>query len=124
MMQPPPAKPERSRRFAVTLNLILPGAGQIYLGRWKLGAGFLLLFAACFISLVVIFLVGAARYFDLTTNGNILEGDKLEQLSTVYHPRWLIGLSLAGAGIWAASLIELARNDQRTELPSAPPRER
>lgn len=111
-MQPPPIIPqERRRRFAVTLNLFLPGAGQIYLGRRVLGAVFLLLFAACFLALAALFLVGAAHYFDLTTNGNILEGDRLEQLSTVYHPRWLIGLSLAGAVVWITSLIELGRND-------------
>jgi H+/Cl- antiporter ClcA len=105
---PPKVKPERRLRTAGLLNLLLPGAGQLYLGQRLFGAILLVLFLACFAAAVGIFLFGFGQYLKLALDGNILEGDRLERIGQVLHPRWLIGLTIFGAIIYLASFIGLS----------------
>ena len=99
-METPPnikVRPAKSLRTAGLLNLLLPGAGQVYLGQRLLGVILLSLFLGCFIAALGIFLVGFGQYLKLALDGNILEGDRLERIGQVLHPRWLIGLAAVGA---------------------------
>lgn len=102
-----PSTPPKSLRFAFTLNLLLPGAGQLYTGQTLLGAGYLTGFAVTFVTILTLFLRAYARYLDLSTGGGILEGDNLEQLSRAFPVHWLIGLSVVGIAIYVASLVSL-----------------
>ena len=97
-----------SLRTAGLLNLLLPGAGQFYLGQRLFGAILVVLFLGCFAAALGIFLVGFGQYLKLALDGNILEGDRLERIGHVLHPRWLIGLAISGAMIYLASFIGLA----------------
>ena len=108
METPPKAKPARNLRTAGLLNLFLPGAGQFYLGQRLFGMVLLVLFIGCFAGAVGIFLVGFGNYLTLALDGNILEGDRLEQIGKALHPRWLIGLAISGAAIYLASFIGLS----------------
>ena len=107
MESTPKVKPAKSLRTAGLLNLLLPGAGQLYLGQRLFGAILLVLFIGCFIAALGIFLVGFGQYLKLALDGNILEGDRLERIGQVLHPRWLIGLAIAGAAVYLASLVGL-----------------
>jgi len=104
---PPPRPPPRDRRTANWLNVFLPGAGLFYLGRRTIGAMFAAAFLTCLGSALVIFLAGYARYFSLTMSGNLLEGDRLEQIGQAFHPRWLVGLAMAGLAIHVTSMLWL-----------------
>ena len=108
METPPKVKPVKSLRTAGLLNLLLPGAGQFYLGQRLLGAILLVLFLGCFAVALGIFLFGFGQYLKLALDGNILEGDRLERIGQVLHPRWLIGLAISGAIIYLASFIGLS----------------
>lgn len=112
---------DKRQRVAVTLTLIFPGAGQFYLGRRSLGCVIGFLFGAFFLTASILFLAGASHYFKLVTDGSILEGDKLEQLATVFHPKWLIGLAVAGVAVYALAFADLARKPT-TPPPPLPPR--
>ena len=107
METPPKVKPAKSLRIAGLLNLLLPGAGQFYLGQRLLGVILLSLFLGCFIAALGIFLTGFGQYLKLALDGNILEGDRLERIGQVLHPRWLIGLAVVGAVVYLASLVGL-----------------
>jgi TM2 domain-containing membrane protein YozV len=108
METPPKVKLVKSLRTAGLLNLFLPGAGQFYLGQRVFGVILLVLFLGCFIAVLGIFLVGFGQYLKLALDGNILEGDRLERIGQVLHPRWLIGLAVFGAIIYLASFIGLS----------------
>jgi TM2 domain-containing membrane protein YozV len=101
-------KPVKSLRTAGLLNLLLPGAGQLYLGQQLFGVILLVLFLSCFVAALGIFLVGFGQYLKLALDGNILEGDRLERIGQVLHPRWLIGLAISGAVIYLVSFIGLS----------------
>jgi hypothetical protein len=75
-----------ARRFATMLNLVLPGAGQIYLGQRLLGCAFAGGALACFVAAVVVFIVGIKRYWELASSGDLFEGRKLEQMREAMHP--------------------------------------
>ncbi len=104
------------------LNLFLPGAGQFYLGQRKTGVLLAAAFLACLFSILVVFVTGYARYFSLTLSGNILEGDRLEQIAKAFHPRWLVALAIAGVVILIISLLllwlkgEPAASDQADQM--------
>lgn len=66
-------------------------------------------FLICFLGVMVLFLVGYMRYVMGALDPNLLQGDKLEQLGAGFHPRWLIGLGIAGAVIYAGSMVALSR---------------
>ena len=117
MEAPPKIKRAKSLRTAGLLNLFLPGAGQFYLGQRIFGIVLLVLFLGCFSIALVVFLIGFGGYLNLALDGNILEGDRLERIGQVLHPRWLIGLAISGAIIYLASFVGLSF------APRAPARE-
>ena len=110
---PPPlpiqSQPQKDFRRAWMLNLILPGAGLFYLGQRKIGSLLGTAFLGCFLSMLGLFLAGYARYFSLSLSGNILEGDRLEQICGAFHPLWLAGLAGAGIIVFLLSLLLLWR---------------
>ncbi|MBI3850202.1 MAG: hypothetical protein HY298_07920 [Verrucomicrobia bacterium] len=108
METPPKVKPAKSLRVAGLLNLLLPGAGQCYLGQRLFGLVLLVPFIGCFAGALGIFLIGFNQYLELALNGNILEGDRLERIGLVMHPRWLIGLAVMGAVLYLVSFIGLS----------------
>jgi len=93
---------------AVLLNLFLPGAGQFYLGQRLCGAILAVLFLSCFAAALGTFVISFGQYLKLALDGNILEGDRLEQIGQALHPRRLIGLAISGAIIYLASFIGLS----------------
>jgi len=113
--EPPAASAPRprSRRFAQTLNLFLPGAGQIYLGQLAAGSLYALTFLGCFVAMLLIFVRGYADYLRLTTSGDILEGNNLEQLTQAFPAGALVGLLIVAIVIYFASAIHLSRSHPR-----------
>lgn len=97
------------RRVAVGMGAVLPGAGHLLFRRWWSGGLFLAVFGACFLTAVVMFLLGASEYFGLATSGDILEGDRLERIPNAFRPKWLLGLAIVGGMTWLAALIDLGR---------------
>jgi len=109
---PQPKPPEaKSVRFAATLNMILPGTGQFYLGQRILGFILAGTFLTCLIAMFVIFFVGYAQYLRVAINP--MEGQELESLANVFHVRWQIGLLIVSVVVWIASLAGLARAKAR-----------
>ena len=104
---PPPTARKNFRR-AFALNFFLPGAGQIYLGQRTMGALLAGVFLVCLCASLAIFVIGYANYLNVTLSGNILEGNQLEQLGEVFHPRWLLGLMSAGIACYFVGLAGLA----------------
>jgi len=102
-----PAPAARNFRLAATLNLFLPGIGLFYLGQRLAGALLAGAFLTCLGASLVIFLTGYVNYLNLALSGQILEGDRLERVSGVFHPRWLVGLLVAGVVIYAVSMAGL-----------------
>ena len=102
------------------LNLVLPGAGQFYLGQRLLGCAFGLGFLACFVAMVAVFIVGLKRYWELASNGDILESRRLEQMSEAMHPGQLfillgVGILLYILSLAALSLLPSRRPDEPTD---------
>jgi hypothetical protein len=104
--QPPIPRP-KSLRFALTLNLFLPGAGQLYLGRRLRGAVFAVAFLGCFVTMAAIFLRGYGEYLRLSTGGDVLAGDNLEQLAGAFPTPLLLALLIVGIGIFTAAMVDL-----------------
>lgn len=100
---------ERNLKFAATLNWILPGAGLFHLGRPIAGAVLAGTFLLSFLSVVVLFLIGYARYLSIAMSDDLLQGDKLEQAGAAFHQPWLIGLAVIGGVIYLISSILFAR---------------
>ena len=110
---PLPRPKEKSLRTAHRLNLLLPGAGHIYPGQHRFGGLLLVSFVACFAVMTATFAIELAQYFKLTMEGDILEGNRLEQLGQIRHPRRMIALAVAGVIVYATSFVTLcsAAND-------------
>ena len=105
--QPPDAAARRwDRRYALALNLLLPGSGQLYLGQRVLGAIYAVGFLACFAAALGVFLRAYHDYLQLSTSDDILGGD-LEPLARVFHPWLLVGLLVVAVAIWLASVLTL-----------------
>lgn len=115
MDAPPKQQKPKSLRVAVTLNLLLPGAGQFYLRQRIFGSALMLAFLACFLAMIAIFMRGYVEYLQTITSGDILQSDILERLGDVFHVRWLIGLLIASIVIFAASMIGLAVASKRAD---------
>jgi hypothetical protein len=99
--------PRKSLRLAFTLNFMVPGVGQLYLGQTGLGVIYLTSFGSIFVTMFTLFLRAYAKYLELSTSGDILEGDNLEQLSHVFPARWLVGLTVVALIIYVASMASL-----------------
>jgi hypothetical protein len=112
----PPTRRPRTLRFAMTLNLFLPGAGQFYLGQPVMGSVYALGFLACLGTMLVVFFRAYVSYFQLSTSGDIMEAGNLEQLAHAFPIGLLVGLSVLGIVIYLASTIHLAMS--RRQPPS------
>lgn len=108
-MPPPPLPGTRNFRLALALNLFLPGAGLIYLGHRRTGGILAAAFLLCFFALIGLFLVGYTRYLQLALSDDLLKGDKLERIGTIFPRGWFIGLAVAGLLIYAISSALMAR---------------
>ena len=119
MAQPPPLPPaDKSPGLARWLNLALPGAGLIYLGRRGLGFALALPFLGCFLAALALFIVGYARYVSMATSDNLLEGDRLERFGDIFPIGWLAGLAGAGLILQAISMFLLRRAKREARTPS------
>jgi TM2 domain-containing membrane protein YozV len=98
----------RTLRFAMTLNLFVPGAGQFYLGQRTSGLFYAGGFCVCLVTMLVLFVRAYSQYMQLATNGDILEGGNLETLAGAFPVRTLLGLSVVGTLIYIVSAIHLA----------------
>ena len=101
------ARPKDSRT-AFALNLIIPGAGQFYLGQRWVGGAFALAFLACFVAMIAVFVLDFKNYFELAMNGSILEGEQLEKMRDGFHWKCLFVLLGAGILIYVAALAAMA----------------
>ena len=106
ILQPSAPKP-RTLRFALTLNLLLPGAGQLYLGQPLLAAAYALPFLATVVTTLAIFLRAYTHYLNLATTGDLLESGNLETLTHTFHPGLLATLTAISTAIFIASTIHL-----------------
>jgi len=111
--QPPPLPPQKSLRLASALNVFLPGAGLIYLGRRVLGAVLAGAFLGCFLAVLTIFLIGYSRYLSIAMSENLMQGNKLEEASASFHQNWVVGLALTGGIIYLCSAIMFAQAKRR-----------
>ena len=108
-----PATRTKSQRMASTLNLFLPGAGQIYLGEPAMGSLFALSFLACFTAAVILFVRAYWEYMQTVSGSDILEAGNLEKLSNVFPGPTLVVLTIVAVVIYIASAIHLSRLRRR-----------
>jgi hypothetical protein len=114
---PSPSTPRpKTMKVAMFLNLMVPGAGQFYLGQRLAGAVYALAFLASFIALLVIFCHGYFNYLSLSTSGDILDSGNLEQVAHAFPAGIISALSAAGIVIYLASTIHLAVSRPRKTL--------
>lgn len=78
-----------------------------------LGAVFAAIFIACFVTMLTLFLRAYTKYLQLSTNGNILEGDNLEQLAHAFPTALLIGVLVISLVIYVASMVGLGLSRKR-----------
>ncbi len=115
---PTPTPRPRTLRFAMTLNLFVPGAGQFYLGQRISGLLYAGGFSACLVAMLVLFVRAYSQYLHLATNGDILESGNVETLARVFPVGTLVGLSIIGTLIYIVSAIHLAVARDRQQCPS------
>jgi TM2 domain-containing membrane protein YozV len=113
MQKPPPIPQPKSLRFAATLNLIVPGAGQFYLGQKLVGCLLATVFIVCLVSMLIIFFVGYSQYLNAAMGNDILQGQEIEKLGNVFHTRWQIGLLITAIAIYIGSLVGLSASRPR-----------
>ena len=111
--QPPPLPLQKSLRLASALNVFLPGAGLMYLGRRVLGAVLAGAFLCCFLAVMTIFLVGYSRYLSIAMGENLMQGNQLEEAGASFHQNWIVGLALTGGIIYLCSAILFAHAKRR-----------
>ncbi len=115
---PAPTPRPRTLRFAMTLNLFVPGTGQIYLGQRTSGSLYAGGFCVCLVAMLALFVRAYSQYLQLATNGDILESGNLEAMARAFHVGPLATLSVIGTLIYIASAIHLVvtRSRQRPSL--------
>jgi hypothetical protein len=109
----PPAPRKKSLRFAMTLNLLVPGLGQFYFGQPIMGSVYAIGFIACFVATLVKFLSAYYQYLQLSTSGDILQTGNLEQLAHAFPTGTLTGLTIVSIVIYLASAIHLVLSHRR-----------
>jgi TM2 domain-containing membrane protein YozV len=102
-----PAPRRKTMRFAMALNLFLPGAGQFYLGQRVAGSAYAIAFLACLVTMLALFVRAYSAYLQLSTNGDIMDAGNLEQLAQVFHAGALGSISFIGTAIYVVSTIHL-----------------
>jgi hypothetical protein len=121
MVQPPPLpSTAKSPGLARWLDLAVPGAGLFYLGRRGLGAALALPFLACFVAALALFVVSYARYVQMATSDNLLQGDQLESFGDIFPTAWLIALAGVGGLLQVCSMV-LLRRARRADAARTPP---
>jgi hypothetical protein len=114
---PPPSGPRpKTMKVAMFLNLMIPGAGQIYLGQRLIGALYALAFLASFGATIIIFVHGYFKYLSLSTGGDILDGTNLDQIAKAFPTGIISTLSAVGLVIYLASTIHLAVSRSRRDV--------
>jgi len=103
----------KSMKVAMFLNLIVPGAGQFYLGQRLAGAVYAFAFLASFIATLIIFVHGYFNYLSLSTSGDILDSGNLEAISHAFPAGIISALSAIGVVVYVASAIHLAVSRSR-----------
>jgi len=115
----PPTPRPRTMRVAMFLNLLVPGAGQFYLGQRAAGAVYSLAFLASFAALLVIFVHGYFNYLSLSTSGDILDSGNLEQVAHAFPAGIISALSAVGIVIYLVSAVHLVVSRNRSaKLPA------
>jgi TM2 domain-containing membrane protein YozV len=102
-----PTSRPKTMRFAMALNLFLPGAGQFYLGQRMAGSAYAIAFLACLATMLALFARAYSTYLQLSTNGDIMDAGNLEQLAKVFNAGALGWISFIGTAIYVASTIHL-----------------
>ena len=113
-------KPAKDRRTALTLNLVIPGGGQFYLGQRAAGVLFGGAFLACFVAMIAVFVVDFKNYFELALNGDILEAGRLEQMRDGFHWKSLFVLLAAGILIYVIALATMPAVAEPPEPEASP----
>lgn len=103
-------------KVAMFLNLMVPGAGQFYLGQRLAGAAYALAFLASFGATIIIFVHGYFKYLSLSTGGDILDGTNLDQIAKAFPTGIISTLSTIGLIIYLASTIHLAVSRSRRDV--------
>jgi hypothetical protein len=112
---PSPTTPRpKTMKVAMFLNLMIPGAGQFYLGQRLAGAVYALVFLASFIATLAIFIHGYFKYINLSSSGDILDSGNLEQIAHLFPAGIISALSAIGIVIYLASTIHLAVSRSRS----------
>jgi len=106
-VRPPAPKPKKSLKRAILLNFFFPGAGVVYVGRRVSGLLLSFAFAVCLAAALIIFMIGYAQYISLAVSGEILQGNNLETIPSLFHTPWLIGLLFLSVIILIISMIAL-----------------
>jgi TM2 domain-containing membrane protein YozV len=104
----PPTPRKKSLRFAMTLNLLVPGLGQFYFGQPIMGSVYAIGFIACFVTILAKFMSAYYQYLQLSTSGDILQTGNLEQLAHAFPAGTLTGLTIVSIVIYLVSSIHLA----------------
>ena len=106
MSNPPPLPVARkSLRLAGTLNVFLPGAGLFYLGRRRSGTVLATAFLLCFLAELGIFVVSYGRYLSLAMSDDLMKGDNLERVGTVFPRAWLVSFAGGGMFVYLCSMV-------------------
>lgn len=114
--------PSKSVRFAMTLNLVLPGTGQFYLGQRLFGSLLAGGFLACFVAMIAIFFHGYREYLNIATGDDILQTGFLERIGGVFHMGWMIGLLIVSVVIFIISVVSLSLAARRAPPVSDSPK--
>lgn len=103
---PPPPLPgsPKSLHLGRMLNLFLPGAGLVYLGRRGSGGLLAAAFLACCGTAVVWLVQGMARYYEVATSDAVLQEGAVEQLRGVFPAGRLVALALAAIVLQVVAL--------------------
>jgi len=108
-ISPDPSSRQRPRtlRLAIALNLLLPGAGQIYLRRPLLGAAYAIPFLAILTAILTTFLRAYHTYLTLATNSDLLDPANLDTLAHAFPIATLTTLATIGTALFLASTLHL-----------------
>ena len=91
----PPTYPRKNVAIALVLSFLIPGVGQLYVGKIPRG-----------IVYIAILAVLSAASFLLTMNVDV---NDVAAINRIIADPWFIGVTLASFGVWAFSLYDVYR---------------
>jgi hypothetical protein len=91
----PPASPRKSMAIAFLLSFLIPGVGQLYVGKIPRGIVYIIILVAL-----------SAASFALTMN---IDVNDIASINKVATDPWFIGVTLASLGVWAFNLYDIYR---------------